>query len=398
MGASVKETINGIHICGFATHISGEYGVINAHPAVYADELNRRFPDDLYHIEDWGSQSLLKPGRLLKGVCSNLERKAQVYCEFMKSECWDHVHIGLDDLHGLCHMFIHNLDETLNVAASATASESNHMVFAACTALDDAIAEVVRAAGPNANVACLTIGGIDCENTWSHQLDSLLALIRTGAGTGQTRIYNRLGGAWNWLPHTTKRWILPLKTLLRDRYMAARRKSAAAFSMPLNEEHGCIRVNLRGREPNGMIEPGKQYERLCAEITAQLEAVRDVESGSRLVQEVVHLPTHLKYDPASLTSLPDLLVVWTRDKAIEEVITASGAHYKRAFRPARAGDHVIDGMLILNGPQWQNLQPEGSCSVLDVTPSILQAHGQPIPPSMPGRPLGACIAGADSAA
>lgn len=393
MGASVKETINGIHICSFATHVSGEYGDIKAHPAVHAHELSRRFPHDLYHIEDWGSQSLLKPGRLLESACSNLARKAQVYCEFMQSECWDHVHCGFDDLHGLGHVLIRNLDEILNDASSARASDRNSMIFTACSALDDAIAEIIDAAGSNVNVACLTIGGIDCENTWSHQLDSLLALFRDGGGRGQTRIYNRLGGAWNWLPHTIKRWMLPLKTGLRDVYMAARRKSVPAFAMPLNEEHGCIRINLRGREPNGMIEPGEQYDRLCAEITAQLEAVREVGSSAPLVQEVVHLPTRLQYDPASPISLPDLLVVWTRDKTIEKVELGTGAHYARAFRPARLGDHVIDGMLILNGPQWRNLNPEGSCSVLDVTPTILRVHDQPISPNMPGRPLDACITG-----
>jgi predicted AlkP superfamily phosphohydrolase/phosphomutase len=393
MGALAKETINGIHICGFGIHVSGEYGAISAHPAVYADELNRRFPNDLYHIEDWGSQSLMKPGRLLESVCSNLGRKAQVCCEFMKGECWDHVHLGLDDLHGLGHMFIHNLDETLSGATSARATEWRNMLFEACSALDDAIAEVIHAAGPSANVACLTIGGVDCENTWSHQLDSLLTLFRTGGGRGQTQIYNRLGGAWNRLPHTAKRWILPLKTRLRDSYMARRRKSARAFAMPLNEEHGCIRVNLKGREPNGLIEPGTQYDRQCEEITAQLEAIREVKSGVRLVQEVVHLPTRLQYDPALPTSLPDLLVVWTRDKTINEVELASGARYVRAFRPARAGDHVIDGMLILKGPVWQNLNGEGSCSVLDITPTILRVHGQTIPRNMPGRPLNASVTG-----
>jgi predicted AlkP superfamily phosphohydrolase/phosphomutase len=389
MGASASKKINGIHICGFAIHVTGEYGGIKAYPEVHAYEFSRRFPNDLYHIEDWGSQSLLKPRRLLEGVRSNLARKAQVYSEYMARESWDHVHVGFDDLHGLGHMLIRNLDEALDGAPSTHDGELNGILFAACSALDDAIAEVVEAAGPNVNVACLTIGGIDCENTWSHQLDSLLALFRAGAGPGQTRIYNRLGGAWNRLPHTAKKWVLPLKTRLRDQYMARRRKSAPVFAMPLNEEHGCIRVNLRGREPNGMVEPGTQYERLCGEITAQLEALREPGSGVSLVREVVHLPTKLHYDPALPTSLPDLLVVWTRDKTIREVELASGARYVRAFGPARAGDHVIDGMLVLSGPLWGNPDPDGTCSVLDISPTILQAHHQPIPRSMPGRPLSA---------
>jgi predicted AlkP superfamily phosphohydrolase/phosphomutase len=392
-GSITRGELNGIHICGFSTHISGDYDPVNSYPAHYAEELSRRFPDDPYHIEDWGSQSFLNPSRLLQGVCLNLARKARVYCEFMEKEPWDHVHFGFDDLHGLGHMLIRNLDETLKGASSADSADEKSMMFATCSALDEAIADVIDAAGPDVNVACLMMGGIDRENTWSHQLDSLLALFRTGGDRGQTRIYNSLGGAWNSLPHTAKKLIMPLKTRLRDLYLMNRRRSEPAFSMPLNEESGCIRINLRGREPNGTIEPGAQYDRLCEQITAQLEGVRDVASGVRLVQEVVHLPTRLQYDPALPTSLPDLLVVWTRDKTIEEVMTSSGVRYKRAFRPARAGDHVIDGMLILNGPQWQNLHSEGTCSVLDVAPTILQVHGQPVPPTMPGRPLDVSVTG-----
>jgi predicted AlkP superfamily phosphohydrolase/phosphomutase len=397
MGKSVSGELNGIHICAFSTHTTGDYDPIDTYPAHYASELSHRFPDDLYHIEDWGSQTFLNPSRFLKSVRMNLARKAQVCCEIMERERWDHVHIGLDDLHGLGHMLIRNLDETLKGASSAGSVDEKSMMFTACSALDEAIADVIDAAGPNVNVACLMMGGIDCENTWSHQLDSLLALFRTDGHRGQTRIYNRLGGIWNRLPHTAKRSILPLKSRLRDLYLVNRRRSEPAFSMPLNEESGCIRINLRGREPRGTIEPGAHYERLCAEITTQLESVRDVESGARLVQEVVHLPTRLKYDPALPTSLPDLVVVWTRDKTIEEVILANGARYKRAFRPARAGDHVIDGMLILNGPQWQNVEPEGTCSVLDVTPTILRVHGQPVHRTMPGRPLDECMTGAVAA-
>ena len=33
-----------------------------------------------------------------------------------------------------------------------------------------------------------------------------------------------------------------------------------------NANEGYIRINLKGREPQGIVEPGKEYEDLCEEI------------------------------------------------------------------------------------------------------------------------------------
>ena len=390
IGTAAGRELNGIHVCGFSTHISGEYESISTRPDHYAAELSARFPDDLYHPNDWGSMRHLDPPRLLNSVCANLERKGRVYCEFIDSEHWDHVHVGLDDLHGMAHMLVGSAANDIPLAAGPSASTNSDLILTACTALDKTLAAIAGAAGSHANLLLAALAGIGTENTWSHQLDPLLARFEHGPEPRQRSFYDRIGGTWNKLSHGYKRLLLPLKSYLRERYYVPRRRTARAFACPINEENGAIRVNLKGREPLGRVQPGAQYEDLCRELAEALRELRDVESGLPLIDELVHVPSRLGIDPLSISRVPDLIVVWSRRKTINRVESARLGQLERAFRPSRLGDHVVDGLLVTLGPAWGTSRSSERVSVLDIAPTIAQLQGLGVPEAYPGRSLLAC--------
>src|SRR5262249_26522222 len=56
-----------------------------------------------------------------------------------------------------------------------------------------------------------------------------------------------------------------------------------AFTLPADLE-GCIRINLQGREPEGIIEPGGQYEDVCSELTEALEKLINPATGRPAVR------------------------------------------------------------------------------------------------------------------
>ena len=131
------------------------------------------------------------------------------------------------------------------------------------------------------------------------------------------------------------------------------------------------------REPSGRVKRGNEYERLCDELTRELSELRDVDSGIALVEEIVQVPRLLDVDPYAPSSLPDLLVVWSREKTIQRVASRRVGVYERAFKPARIADHVVDGLLVASGPRLGHLQ--NVCSVLDVAATILAMHEQVAP-------------------
>ena len=69
-----------------------------------------------------------------------------------------------------------------------------------------------------------------------------------------------------------------LPTKLRDK-LAQRVDTAdidwtrtRAFWLPTDLE-GCIRVNLKGREPQGTVEPGAEFERVLDELTRGVQRI-----------------------------------------------------------------------------------------------------------------------------
>ena len=59
-----------------------------------------------------------------------------------------------------------------------------------------------------------------------------------------------------------------------------------AYCLPTDLE-GHIRINLRGREPQGSVAPGPEYQRVCDELAAALEALTQPETGRRAVRAVL---------------------------------------------------------------------------------------------------------------
>jgi hypothetical protein len=81
-----------------------------------------------------------------------------------------------------------------------------------------------------------------------------------------------------------------------------------AFAVPSNNMTGAIKINLKGREPEGLVEPGVEYEALRQEIIDALLALENPETGRSAVQWVARVED--LYQGTRLRDMPDLLVEW----------------------------------------------------------------------------------------
>src|SRR5262249_33893486 len=155
------------------------------------------------------------------------------------------------------------------------------LVRKALSYTDATVGAFLDRAGGDAAAMILVLGGIGPANTWSHMVDKIVAHFEGGnAGkVGERDIYGVLGRVWSaQSPWLTSR-ILPLKSYLREFYLGAMRRRRRAYAMPLNEESGAIRINLRGREPDGLVAPGDEYDALVSELREAFLELRDSESG-----------------------------------------------------------------------------------------------------------------------
>jgi predicted AlkP superfamily phosphohydrolase/phosphomutase len=125
-----------------------------------------------------------------------------------------------------------------------------------------------------------------------------------------------------------------------------------AFALP-SDQHGWVRVNLRGREAAGAVTP-QDYERTCEELREALAELR-TEDGRALVEAVEMA------DPSGAPPplLPDLLVHWT-DAAVDRPVRVSDPAVEAwPLVPDRTGQHRAEGFCLargLDGPLGELLE------------------------------------------
>lgn len=148
---------------------------------------------------------------------------------------------------------------------------------------------------------------------------------------------------------------------------------------------GQIRINLQGREPQGCVSPGDEYQEVLNDIIHRLSNLRDPKTGELVIDEIYHgsevyrgdaerdapdilfLPKRLEYFGFGEYEFGDHRVIVPVDRGI------SGTHRMNGIGMAW-GAPIRPGIL-------QNARLE------DLAPSILHLMGLPIPAHMDGRPL-----------
>jgi predicted AlkP superfamily phosphohydrolase/phosphomutase len=152
--------------------------------------------------------------------------------------------------------------------------------------------------------------------------------------------------------------------------------------------NGAIRLNVRGREPFGSIEPGDEYDEACAELTRELEALQDADTGEPVVEEVGRADVAFgeQYHP----NLPDLIVRFRQQGAISSVRSpriGTVSEPARDRRFARSGEHTPHVRLWRVGPGVGNSEIVPGGRAIDVAPTVLYLLSVPLAPELEGRPL-----------
>jgi predicted AlkP superfamily phosphohydrolase/phosphomutase len=142
---------------------------------------------------------------------------------------------------------------------------------------------------------------------------------------------------------------------------------------------------VKGRDRDGLVEPGKEYEQVCRDIADALYELTDREGGRPLVQQVTL--THETFHGPFLEQLPDLTVLWNQSFAWETIYSPRFGQLQIRQQDARTGGHSARGFVLVAGPDVPAglLLPSGS--IYDIAPTVLHAAGVPIPDDMDGRPL-----------
>jgi predicted AlkP superfamily phosphohydrolase/phosphomutase len=147
------------------------------------------------------------------------------------------------------------------------------------------------------------------------------------------------------------------------------------FVVENNHAHGGIRVNLAGREPNGLVAPGDDLDRFCETLSRELLAIVDLDRGERVVSRV--LRTDDLYHGEHRELLPDLLVEWSSYAPISKIRIGSPAIGELAgeYTFCRTGDHFPGGMFVATGPGIAHGVLDRTVSIMDFAPTFCAMLG-----------------------
>ncbi len=152
--------------------------------------------------------------------------------------------------------------------------------------------------------------------------------------------------------------------------------------------YGQIYVNLKGREPEGIIEES-DYERVCQEIVARLKSLKDPLTGEQWVGEVfrreeiytgplVADAPDIAFLPRDMRYLPLGNADFTSNKFMVDAFGISGCHR-------------MHGVMIANGGPIKPAFDARVTRIYDVAPTLLYLLGQGVPEDMDGHVLSEII-------
>jgi predicted AlkP superfamily phosphohydrolase/phosphomutase len=301
---------------------------------------------------------------------------------------------------GATHRCGHQLwDESGLVAAPppadrAALGDALRQVYIAC---DAAVGRLVAEAS-EAAVLTFSLHGMGPNTSRVDLLPEMLRRVLSGSASAPAAKKGLLQRARTLLPnnwrHAVKRR-LPLR--LQDRLTAFWRLGGTDWSRTrafcqVADLQGYIRINLKGREAAGVVEPGVEFDELCSAITAGLLTFRDADTGEPVAREVVRADR--LYPPGPRRGeLPDLLVGWAPSPVAGQRAIMS-PQFGQIDLPTpgknptgRSGNHRPQGFFIGVGHGFEAGSSLEGGHILDLAPTVYAMLNLPCPRAMRGRDL-----------
>jgi len=386
-------TVRGIMIAGLGAPTSGQF----THPHALRDELL-----------NWGyrldTDIAFAPGReqeWLNDLTTVTHSQTQAMVRLMQREPWDLAMIVYRAIDEVETFFWHHMDDTHPQHDPQAATIFGSAILDVHRMLDTEVGKLIDTVGPETTIALASDHGGGPQhkevflNIWLEQQGWLrrkqpgrLNKLRKNMMRHLHLTRENLAPLLDWplawkirnrIPMRIQHALIPEASItLAD---IVDWSQTRAYSMG---NIGQIYVNLQGREPEGIIAPGHEYEQLLDEITAALFELKD--EGQPVV-DAVYRNRDIYHGPYADYG-PDLNVImrgmaytaqsW-REMAGTDIFSVSGTHYTGTHRPI--------GMLALCGPivAARGRQPE--VQIVDVAPTVLASMNLPIPEDIDGRCL-----------
>lgn len=413
--SGISREINGIQSVEWGSH-DENYG-FRAWPAEFEADVKARFglhpfPGSCNEIGRTPEDYAAFRDSLIEGV----RTKAALTKHYLSQGGWDFFAQVFTESHCAGHQCWHLHDSTFPGHDPEAVAITGDPIREVYRAIDAAIGELLALVDDDTVVVVLA--GHRMSHKFGAQfllpdiLDRLgVATLRrdTPAQTAMARVDDLLTWGWQHTPNVIKKPLMGTRDRLRsgiDKTQPKRsipptvgkldNKKSKCFLMDNGFPVSGLRLNLIGREPNGLIHPGADAEHFCAQLAEDLLALVDADSGVPMVKSVKK--TSDLYQGEYLDHLPDLLVAWNDARPLgsatcgnprgslvrvrsDKTGVVEGTNYY-----GRTGDHRPEGMFVAVGPGVSPGRIDRTISIMDFAPTFCELLGVRLD-DVDGRPI-----------
>ena len=386
---------NGVYLSGWATH---DLTATCSSPASLWRALQREFGRRTMPVENFGPQNTRSLERLLGELLRATEQLQRVSLSLLRRERWDFTCIVFGAAHRAGH-YLWDLEQA-HEADRADAKQRARLAKAVeCVyeAIDGALGELLPQVGADARVIVFSLHGMGPNGGWSEIVPEMLDTWRRSLSQQAVRrgvlyaLRNALGGTARPLrrliPASLAAQLVPLWS---SRMFEWSRTSVFPLPMDLT---GLLRVNLRLRERDGIVSPGRDYEALCGQLEEFFSSLRDCATGRPIVSSIVRAYEQAPHAAPYRDGQPDLIVRWTelRTSEVPALLSSQLPRYRcpvpRWLPSGRSGNHLPTGWFVAAGPGIAAKASLATHDILDLAPTARALLGLQPDPSLHGSPL-----------
>ncbi len=367
-------------------------------PPVLIEELAARFKyRQLREINI--TKSVSQELKIYRTLSANIEKKFDATRFLMAQDDWDLFVTVFGESHWAGHQFFHHFDRNHWAHHSSITPELSEALPNIYAELDACLAALLEGLN-DATIFIFSVHGIGTNVSGNHLLPRLLQRLGFQAGSLQgngsdksVRMLNRTRGLRDFIPRPLREFvnnrIVPQRfhdnVFFRNYSSAIDWKATKAFVLPKSFFEGFVSVNLRGREPWGMVEPGSQYDEVCQQLRDELMRLLRTATGRPAVHDVVRVAD--VYEGEHRYNLPDLVVKWAEGEPVDRICHPKLGVIAEHDPERRKSRHSDDGFLIASGKYIDKAAVLSGASTMDLAPTVLYLMGQAIPNDMDGRVL-----------
>jgi len=282
------------------------------------------------------------------------------------------------------HLYYQILDEKCLQGKKLDKHEENlrEKLIALYGELDDAIGSIVKSLNPEDCLLLLSDHGFGPLkrmfhlNLWLQEKGYLKFNGSKGKGSS---------GVKRFIPESVKR---PLRALLRKKPDMAGYNPLALIDWGAtraycgsSSEQG-VYLNVKGREPYGVVEQGLEYTQLRDRLMKELEGAKDPATGERIFEVVC--PREEIQSGRFIENAPDIYIQPTRYEWVmaEEHVGEMSMPWHHTW----GGFHREEGIFVAAGPMISRGGEFSQIEMTQVMPFILASLGMPIPDWVDANP------------